>query len=160
MHAANTPPPPPKVHCDWVQSVRYCASLEGLFSASTDPGAALVFADVRGKRESSVFRIDKGVNSFDYSEAWNVIGGLAGSQHTCVFAVTHSAVPLAPPTPRPQPQEGWTARFACGIPMCRASRRPHCGATQRPSCSLALQMPTTTSSVSPRIRYSTHLPQG
>lgn len=68
-------PPLPQMHHEWVQCVRYCPTLEGLFSASTDPGAALVFADVRGKREGSVFRIDKGVNSFDYSAPWNVIGG-------------------------------------------------------------------------------------
>ena len=83
---------PPQLHRDWVQCVRYCPSLEGLFSASTDPGAALVFTDVRGKRESSVFSIDKGVNSFDYSETWNVIGGLLQAQQNLT-----PIMPLAPP---------------------------------------------------------------
>ena len=71
------PLPLPQLHNEWVQCVRYCPALEGLFSASTDPRAPLVLADVRGKSclGKSVFRIDKGVNSFDYSEAWNVIGG-------------------------------------------------------------------------------------
>lgn len=77
-HPHPLPPPPyPQLHNEWVQCVRYCPSLEGLFSASTDPRAPLVLADVRGKSclGKSVFRINKGVNSFDYSEAWNVIGG-------------------------------------------------------------------------------------
>lgn len=85
--------PLPQLHRDWVQCVRYCPSLEGLFSASMDPGAALVFTDVRGKRESSVFSIDKGVNSFDYSETWNVIGELLRAQQNLMCFLWHLLCP-------------------------------------------------------------------
>ena len=63
-----------QVHKDWTLQVKYCSTLEGFLSCSSDTHTALVFHDMHRRMDSVSFKIAKGVASFDYSEMWNVIG--------------------------------------------------------------------------------------
>ncbi len=63
-----------QVHGDWVCKVKYCPTMEYLMSCSGDSNSSLYRGDVRGRKEGSLFRVRKGVATFDYCKDWNIIG--------------------------------------------------------------------------------------
>jgi WD40 repeat protein len=64
----------PRVHNDWVNKVRYWDCMESVLSCSSDATTSLVITDIHGQKEnSSIFQVNKGIISFEYSRKWNII---------------------------------------------------------------------------------------
>lgn len=74
-----------QVHDDWVYKVKYCPTMEYLMSCSGSSSSSLYRVDVRGRKEGSLFKVRKGVATFDYSKDWNIIGeGIDHCMQDCV----------------------------------------------------------------------------
>ncbi|XP_067040016.1 cilia- and flagella-associated protein 337-like [Acropora muricata] len=61
------------LHEDWVRKVKYYPSLQSFISCATASNTSMYLGDVGRKKTGSVFRIRKGISSFDYCKEWNVI---------------------------------------------------------------------------------------
>ncbi|RMX44515.1 hypothetical protein pdam_00006041, partial [Pocillopora damicornis] len=61
------------LHEDWIRKVRYYPSLQCFISCATASNTSMYLGDVERKKTSSMFRIRKGITSFDYCKEWNVI---------------------------------------------------------------------------------------
>ncbi|KAL9972869.1 hypothetical protein ACROYT_G019251 [Oculina patagonica] len=61
------------LHEDWIRKVKYYPSLQCFISCATASNTSMYLGDIDRKKTSSVFRIRKGITSFDYCKEWNVI---------------------------------------------------------------------------------------
>ncbi|XP_068720558.1 cilia- and flagella-associated protein 337-like [Montipora capricornis] len=61
------------LHEDWVRKVKYYPSLQSFISCATASNTSMYLGNVDRKKTNSVFRIRKGISSFDYCKEWNVI---------------------------------------------------------------------------------------
>ncbi|KAK2549406.1 WD repeat-containing protein on Y chromosome [Acropora cervicornis] len=62
-----------QIPSDWVRKVKYYPSLQSFISCATASNTSMYLGDVGRKKTGSVFRIRKGISSFDYCKEWNVI---------------------------------------------------------------------------------------
>ena len=49
-----------------------------VMSCSHDSACSLHLVDTHGRKEGCVFRVRKGITTFDYSKEWNIIGERVG----------------------------------------------------------------------------------
>ncbi|KAL5475077.1 hypothetical protein EMCRGX_G027131 [Ephydatia muelleri] len=63
----------PTAHGDWVCQVRYCSAMQYCISCSHHSGSALLIANTRSNKGNLVFKVWKGISTFDFAKDWSLI---------------------------------------------------------------------------------------
>ncbi|XP_064614731.1 WD repeat-containing protein on Y chromosome-like [Liolophura sinensis] len=62
-----------KVHPEVICKVKYIPDSEAIISSSASPKNSLVIADIQGLKKIYIFKLDKGVENFDYNKSLNLL---------------------------------------------------------------------------------------